>query len=159
MANEYPTLNGVAPSWGDLEGPSFIIYGGPTIQIADLSAIKWEESLNVGTKRGAGGRKTGRTTGEGDSNGGITFYEEGWQTLLDGLMTVVVAKGLKGYGMVPFDVVYQFSPPNSSKTRLLKIESARVVKCGGGGAEGPDPNKIETDLNVMRVLQNGASMS
>ena len=159
-SQEYPTLNGVEPSWADLDGPSFIIYGGPTIKTPDLKAINWEESLEVGTVRGVGGAKRKRTSGQADSGGGITFLQSGWKAVRDALMAVAIARGLSGYGKVPFDVVYQYTPPgdDDSPIHKLKIVAARIVKASAKAAEGPDAQEVEAELNVMRVEQDGASI-
>jgi hypothetical protein len=160
MSNEFPTLNGVAPSWADIEGPSFIIQGGPTIKTPDIAAIKWEESIEVGAVRGTnGGRKTKRTSGQGDCSAGITFYLDGWKIIRDALAAVATLKNLSGYGKVPFDVVFQYTPPgDDAAIHTLKIVAARVVKVSGNPQEGADADKIETDLNIMRVEQDGVSI-
>ncbi len=160
---EFPTLNGVAPSWADLEGPKFIIYSGATVaktvQTADVAAFKWEESLEVGTVRGtSGGRKMKRTSGQGDCNAGVTFYKDGWKLVRKALQEVADDNELPGYGHVVFDVLYQWTPPGETDVINLKIVGARAVKSAGSAAEGADADKSEIDLNVMRVEDDGDHM-
>jgi hypothetical protein len=153
MPQEYPTLNGVAPSWADQDGTKFNIYNGATIQTADLSAINWSETLELGTVKGvSGGAKRKRTSGEYDCEGSITFYVQGW----DILSAALAAQSTRGrVGDAPFDVIQTWTLLPDSSVRLLKLVSCRVVGVSFAPAEGPDPLTVEVSLNIMEVNNNG----
>lgn len=153
MASEYPTLNGVAPSWADI-GVQFPIYGGNSVVTNDIAAVKWSDKVDVGTLRGtSGGKKLRRTTGQYDADATITFYKDGWRTFRDALK----AKNAK-ISLVGFDVVISHTPPGDSGIHTVKILGCRVVGRSSDMSEGTDADKVEIPLNVMSVEEDGATL-
>lgn len=143
---EFPTINEVEPSWADL-AINIPLYSGPTVQTKDIAAIKYNDKVDVGVKRGTnGGRKTGRTTGQLDNDASITFYLNGWKIL----RTALASKD-KRISLVGFDIMVQFTPPGSPDIISHKIVGCRVVGRTFDLAEGPDPQKIEIPLNIMNI--------
>jgi hypothetical protein len=145
MGADYPTLNDVEPSWADINF-NFGIYGGLSVDVNDIAAFKWSDKVEVGVKRGAGGRKTGRTVGIADCDASATFYRKGWQKLRDAL--AIISKQI---GLVGFDVLIQHTPPGSVDIFKVKIVACRVLGRSGDMSESADPDKIEVPLNPMRI--------
>src|SRR6185295_5494479 len=146
MAQEYPTLNEVEPSWADLR-VSFPVYGGETVVTPDIAAVKWSDKVDVGVVRGTnGGRKTKRTTGQLDNDATITFYRSGWKRFRE----VLAAKNPK-ISLVGFDIIIQSTPPGSTDIHNVKIAGCRVLGRSSDMAEGADPDKIEIAVNPMLI--------
>lgn len=153
MADEYPTLNEVEPSWADIKA-SFPIYGGQTIITPDIAAIKWSDKVEVGIARGTnGGRKSKRTTGQYDCEATVTFYRSGWRLFRQSL----ASKNPK-ISLVGFDIIIQHTPPGSVEIFNVKIVGCRVVGRTADMAEGADPEKIEIPVNVMRIEEDDISL-
>lgn len=156
---DYPTIQGVAPSWSDVAGPKFVIYQangsiGQTIQLAEVSAFKWSQSVEVGDYYGAnGGRKLKTTTGKLSCEGAVTMTLEAWQTLRDALAAVS-----ERYSLTRFDVLFQYTPPGVSAIHTIKAVGGRVIGVSGDAADGVDAQEVEVTLNLMRVEENGKAL-
>jgi hypothetical protein len=149
MAQDYPTLNDIEPSWADLKA-SFPVYGGETVVTDDIAGIKCSDKLNIGVVRGTGGgRKRRRTTGELDSDASATFYPSGWRRFRD----VLAAKD-KRIGLVGFDLIFQLTPPRETRIYTIKIAGCRVAGRTFDFGEGPDAPKIEIPLDIMFIEED-----
>lgn len=153
MSNElFPALNDVEPSWADIE-VSCPIYSGPLIQMTDISAIKWGRSTDLGVRRGTGGRKMARTSGQPDCEASWTLYQGGYLKLLRGLMSVAPTRGPQVLvGRVGFDVVIEYTPFGSLEIFRVKIKGCRLTSDGSDAAEGPDASLVEVGLNPIDVV-------
>ncbi len=157
MSGEYPTLNEVEPSWADVT-ITIALYNGPTVSTPDIAGIKISDKVDIGIVRGtSGGKKRKRTTGQLDNDASITFYQSGWVLHRDALASVapVNVAGQRQISLVGFDIMYQFTPPGSTKIFSLKVVGCRVVGRSFEGAEGPDAQKIEIPLNIMDIEEEG----
>ena len=153
MANEYPTLNEVEPSWADVRA-SFPIYGGQTIITPDIAAIKWSDKVEVGLVRGAnGGRKLRRTTGQYDCEATLTFYRTGWK-----LFRTALAAMNPQISLVGFDIIIQHTPPGLVDIFNVKIAGCRILGRSLDMAEGADPEKIEIPVNPMIIEEDGVTL-
>lgn len=153
MAQEYPTLNDVAPSWADVK-IDIPVYGGATVQTSDIAAVKWSDKVEVGTVRGtSGGRKKARTTGQYDAEATITFYKAGWAT-----MRAALASKNPKISLVGFDILIQHTPPGESGIHKVKVVGCRVLGRSGESTEGTDPEKIEIPLSVMLIEEDGVTL-
>ena len=94
MNNDYPILNGVAPSWADIivrATPE----GGALLDVKDIAAINTSCTVEVGEQRGAsGGRVIRRTTGSVSYEASMTLYRSGYQKLLRNLVAAAEASNL-----------------------------------------------------------------
>ena len=89
--NDYPVLDGVAPSWADVIVKASPV-GAPLIEVKDIKGINTGVTLDIGVQK-AGGRPKKRTTGEAGYEASITLYREGWLKLQRGLMAVAPTRG------------------------------------------------------------------
>lgn len=150
---EYPTLNEVAPSWSDLS-LSFPIYGGQTVKLADIAAVKWSDNVEVGMYRGtSGGRKLRRTTGQYDCEASVTFYKSGWKAFQAALAAINPKISLVG-----FDILIQHTPPGSAEIFNVVIKGCRVMGRSADMAEGTDADKIEIPVNPMLIEDDGVTL-
>jgi len=141
---EYPTINGIEPSWADVAF-SIPLYSGPTVQTNDIAAFKLSDKVTVGVKKGtSGGRIMARTVGDLESDASITFYLGGWRKFMRALATKN-----KKISLVGFDVLTLFSPPGETDIYKFKIIGGRVIGRSLDMAEGSDAQKIEIPLSIV----------
>jgi hypothetical protein len=155
MATEqdYPTIQGFAPSWADIK-VRIPLYDGDEVKTNDIAAINWSDTVETGKKRGtSGGRVTGSTTGQYDAEASITFYLDGWRRFRRAL----AAKN-KRISLVRFDVIVQHTPPGETDIHTAKLVGCRVLSRSAQETEGADPSKREIPLEVIRVEEDGVSL-
>ncbi len=153
MAQEYPTLNEVEPSWADVKA-AFGIYGSVTLTTDDIAAIKWSDKVEVGIVRGtSGGRKRKRTTGQADCDATVTFYKTGWKRFREALAQVKPQISLVG-----FDILIQHTPPGVTEIHTVKIAGCRVLGRSADMAEGADADKVEIAVNPMLIEEDGITL-
>jgi hypothetical protein len=150
---EFPTLNGVAPSWADIQ-TTFVIGGGPLIFMTDIAALKWSRKVDVGKQRGAsGGRILKQTTGQVDYDASATLYRSGKRALIKGLMTQGIPRGRQlAISGVGFDVLIQHTPPGEIEIYQVKLKGCRFLGDADDMKEGADPDKIEVTLNPIEIV-------
>jgi len=150
---EYPTFQGVAPSWSDLS-ISFPIYGGATVKLTDIAALKWSDSVEIGDFAGTnGGRKSRRTTGKYSCEASCTFTVDGWKAF-----QAKLAEKNPKITLVGFDVLAMYTPPDSTEICKVKIAGCRVSGRSGDMSDGTDAALIEVALNPMRIEENGVNL-
>lgn len=155
---EYPTIQGVAPSWADAS-ISIASYAGPTLDTTDFAALKYEHAIERTTTYGTnGGRKRARTRGQYTCGGSMTLYKDGARALRKMLGEAARSLGLTGFGDVGFDVSVTHSVEGSSEIHSLKMEGCVIDGDTGDMAEGADADKCEFTLNVMKVIVDGESL-
>lgn len=147
---EYPSLNGVEPSWADI-GLQFPIHKGAIWKPGPaFAAVNWSDTVEVGEAPGAnGGRKWRRTTGSYGCEASVTLYRSGWQAFRQELK----AKSRK-LSLVGFDLIIQHTPPEETGDTgiyIVKILGCRITGRSLSHAEGTDADKIEIALNPMIV--------
>src|SRR5262245_35987849 len=148
---EYPTINGIEPSWADVS-ITLPIYDGPTVKTNDVAGIKLSDKVTVGVKKGtSGGRIMARTVGDLESDASLIFYLGGWRKLQRALVTLAPNKRIS---LVAFDVPILFSPPGETDIYKYKIVGSRVIGRSLDIAEGSDAQKIEIPLHVIRIEED-----
>ena len=152
LAQAYPTLNDIEPSWADVAF-TFTVSGGPLIQMADCAALKWSRKVEVGEKRGtSGGRIMARTVGQGSQEATATLYRGGLRSLLKGLATTAPIRGNQVLiSLVSFDIMIQHTPPGATEIFQVKIKGCRYLGDSDDMKEGQDPDKVEITLNPMEI--------
>lgn len=153
---EYPTLNGVDPSWADV-AIKCSVYEGSMVETADIAAISCSDSLEIGIKRGTGGKKTGRGTGQADNECSMTLYRNGLVSLYRGLAPKApIRNGSRAIGLVGFDIIIQHTPPlvtGDLAIYMLKILGCRMAGRTYSMAEGTDLDQVEVPINCMDILE------
>jgi hypothetical protein len=151
--NDYPVLDGIAPSWADIivkATPN----GAALIEMKDISAINSGVTVEVGEQK-AGGRVMKTTTGEVSYEASITFYREGYQKFLRGLAAASDA-GSRGdqslYSLAHFNVQVQHTPPGSTEIYEYRLKGCRALGRSLNGAEGTDADTVEVTLHVKEIV-------
>ena len=146
---EYPTINGVEPSYADVKF-EIPLYSGPTIQTNDIAGFKFSDKVTVGLKKGtSGGRIMARTVGDLESDASIIFYLGGWRKFMRGLAAIN-----KKISLVGFDVLTKFTPPGEIDLYKFKVVGGRVIGRSFDIAEGSDAQKVEIPISVMLIEED-----
>lgn len=151
----YPTLNATAPSFADFQ-VDIALYDGPSVQTADIVALNWSRSVEVGEVRGLGGALRKRTRGSLSMEAAMTLTVEGYAILTRALKEVAAAKELPGLSLVTFDISGQWIVPGSDDVNSLVIRGCRITGDSNDNAEGSDASQVELTLSPMRIEFNGA---
>jgi hypothetical protein len=151
--NEFPVLDGIAPSWADIivrASPA----GAPLIEMKDIAAINTGTTLEVGEQRGAsGGRVIKRTRGSVSYEASVTLYYSGLQKLNRALKALAPKRGnQRVLRSVHFGVQVQFTPPGEVEIFEYRIKGCFVSGRTLNAAEGTDAQQIEVPLNTIEIV-------
>lgn len=149
--NDYPVLDGVAPSWADIIvrlSPAL----GALIETKDIKAINTNATVEVGEQR-AGGRVIKRTTGSSKYEGSLTLYREGAQKMLRGLKGAAPKRGNQRIiTLVHFGIQIQHTPPGSLEIYERRLKGCRIIGAALNGAEGTDADVVEVPLSIIEIV-------
>lgn len=154
MANQqFPVLNGVAPSWADII-VKCELFDGPLLDVVDIAAINTSTAVEVGAQRGAsGGRVLKRTTGQVDYEASLTLYRDGYQKLIRNLAAAAPSRGnQKLMSLVHFNIQVQHTPPGSAEVFEYLVKGCRITGRTLNGAEGTDADQVEVPLSVIEIV-------
>jgi hypothetical protein len=155
MPNQaYPSLNDIEPSWADI-ATTFTVYGGDILDMADIAALKWNDKVDVGERRGAsGGRVMARTTGSLTSEASATLYRSGHRRLIKSLMAKAPTRGSQRLiSLVGFDILIQHTPPGESEIYQVKLTGCRLLGRSLDMKEGNDADQVEVNLNPLSIVE------
>jgi hypothetical protein len=149
------SLNGVAPSWSEIQ-ITVNVTGGPTLTVIDIKSIDHESAIARGEQRGAsGGRVLKRTTGALTNTASAEFYRDGSKALKRELALVAPkdAAGRPQISKVAFDVVIKHSYDDDADIHVTKLLGCHYDKDGGKHAEGTDAETVAVDLNPIDIVE------
>lgn len=154
MNQEFPTYNGIAPSWADLK-TTITPMGGSLIDTFDYSDLSCDSTVTVGEQKGAsGGRVMKTTTGELAHTASITYYRSGLRKLIKGLMPIAPQRGNQRLvSLVHFDVLVQHTPAGEPEIYEIKWKGVRLTGFQFAMAEGPDADKVVVPVHVKEIAQ------
>jgi len=161
-AEEYPLLNGNAPSWADVS-TVINVAGGATHKDIDYKSIKWSSKRSFGEQRGAsGGRVIRQTTGSIKDEGSCEYYKSGLIKLVEALIPVAPRRGNRvRISMVQFDIVILHSVPGDPKVYHEEMRGCRLSSFESSLTEGDEPEIVPMDLAPMEcvwVLEDGTEV-
>lgn len=153
----YPTLNGEAQSWANIEVKS-TLYDGPSIDLSDIVGLDWDISAERGTQRMTNGAIKAFTRGQSTPTGKISFYADGCVSFIEKLIDIAISKGFvengeAKYGMIAFDVIIQHTPLGATGIRQVELLGCQVSKDAASYAEGTDADKNDLEIVVKRVVR------
>lgn len=152
----YPTVGEHESSWADIDA-TFNVPGAPTIDVEDITAIKWDRKVTVGvSKNASGGRVMKRTAGSEEATATATFTRSGLRALVAALKTAAAATGqVRGDEIaisgISFDLLVQHTPYGLVGIYMAKLEGCRYLADGNDMKEGNDADLIEVDLSPIKV--------
>ena len=150
---QYPILDGIAPSWGDLSC-KMLVSGAALLEMIDVKSINTGTSLEIGEQRGAsGGRVVMRTTGQDKNEASMTLYASGHQKLIRTLASVAPVRGNQRIlSLVHFGIQYLFTPPNTDEIYEIRIKGVRYIGRAANASEGTDANTVDVSLSVAQIV-------
>lgn len=151
--NEFPVLDGVAPSWADIMIKASPLADGSLIDIKDIQAINTGTTVEFGEQRGAsGGRVIKRTTGQVSQEASMTLYRSGYQKLLRALKSLAPKRGnQRAISLVHFNIQVQHTPPGDTEIYEYRVKGCRIAGRNLNGAEGTDADLVEVPLNPIEI--------
>lgn len=150
MSNDFPVVDGIAPSWADIIVRLSPI-GAPLLELGDIKAINSGTTVEYGEQR-AGGRLMKRTTGSESSEASITLYRSGYQKLLRGLKSAAPSRGNQRLvALVHFGIEVQHTPPGDVEVYLYRLKGCRLKGRTLNGSEGDDADTVEVPLSVVQI--------
>lgn len=160
-SQEYPELNGFAPSWADIS-TVINVAGGATLKDIDYRSINWTSTVERADQRGAsGGRVIKRTAGQLTHEGSCEYYKSGLRKLLAVLLQVAPTRGNQRLvSLVSFDIVILHSVPGDPEIYHEEMRGCRLSSFESAMTEGPDAEVVAMDLAPMETawIVNGAEV-
>lgn len=149
---DYPVLDGIAPSWADIQ-VRISPQGGNLIEMGDIAEISTGTTVEIGEQR-EGGRVIKRTQGSVKYEAAWKLYASGYQKLLRGLRDAAPSnsKGQKLLSLANFLVHVIWTPPGSTDLLEYKIKGCRVLERKIASAEGNDAQQVEMSLSTIEVV-------
>ncbi len=153
MSNfSFPILDGVAPSWADINVRSSV-NGGVLLSMSDIAAIKTGSVVEVGEQQ-EGGRVIQRTHGSIKYTASWTLYAGGYMRLYRGLLASAPRVGGQAkVSLVPFTVSVIWTPFGSADIFEKRIKGCRLLSDEEDSAEGTDAAQTEMTLSPLQVVR------
>jgi hypothetical protein len=149
--NDFPVLNGIAPSWADVK-VSITPDGQALIDMKDIKSINTSSAVEVGEQR-AGGRVMKHTTGSKSDDASMTLYRDGYVKLLRGLKTAAPLRGnTRLIRYVTFGIDYQFTPEGSDDIYERRVKGCFIAGSTDNPSEGTDPSEVEVPLKCKEIV-------
>lgn len=149
-AFEFPVLNGISPSWADIQVRVSPL-GGNLIEMGDIKAINSSWTVEEGQQK-EGGRLIKRTGGDVSFEASWTLYASGYRKLLDSLVTLApLRNGQRRIALVFFGVNIQWTPFGSTQIFERRIKGSRLLSSSVDSAEGTDATAFEMSLSPIEV--------
>lgn len=150
--NEFPVLDGIAPSWADIivrATPA----GAPLIEMKEIKSISTGTTVEVGQQRGAsGGRVIKRTTGSKDDEASSTLYRSGYQNLIRNLAAIAPKRGnQRVVSLVHFGIQVQHTPPGVADIFEFRIKGCRLLGRTLASEEGNEADTVDVTLNPLEI--------
>lgn len=160
-SQDYPTLNGMAPSWADI-ATTIDVVGGGTLRDIDYAGFSFESAVEVGEQRGAsGGRVMRRTVGAKTDTASATYYRSGLRRLVEALIPLAPTRGNQRLvSLAPFSVLIQHSWAGDPDIYEVRLKGCRLLKIAESFAEGNEAEKVELDIHPIEIawLINGVEV-
>lgn len=149
---DFPKIQGAHASWANfkikIKGTDF------EFETADLASIEWKDSVDIGTVRGQGPGKRGRTEGEYDAEAKMALFRDAYRQFIQALAQVNPKITL-----VEFDIQGYWQPYNDSDETLeVRIVSARLQERETSMAPGSEATMVNLPLNVMKIYEDGVCL-
>ncbi len=150
IQNDYPVLNGIAPSWADV-GVSITPNGAAIIQTKQIKSLNSSRKVDVGVQK-QGGRVFKRTTGESSQEGTMVLYRDGYDELIREFVKIAPKRGNEYLiSLVYFTVQVLHTPPGSVKIYERIWEGVRIIGDTMNGAEGTDADEVEVPVSIVQI--------
>lgn len=151
-AFDYPVLDGIAPSWADIN-VRLSPQSGNLIEMGDIAAISTASSVELGEQR-EGGIVIKRTRGSLSQEASITLYASGYQKMLRGLRDGMPTngKGQRLSSLAHFLIHVVWTPPGSTDLLEYKVKGCRMIGRTIDASEGDDAQQVEIPLSIAELV-------
>jgi hypothetical protein len=147
-----PILNGVCPSWADIQ----VRVSGTDVallEMGDIAAINTGATVEVGEQK-EGSRVIARTQGAVAYEASWTLYASGVQRLLRGLKDAApVQGGQKQLSLVHFNINILWTPKGSAEIFEKRLKGCRILSDTEDSAEGVDAAQVEMALSPLQICR------
>lgn len=153
FSNDYPILDGVAPSWADISAIASS-NGSPLLTVKDFQSISTNTTVEVGVQRGAsGGRVIRRTTGQVDFEASLVLYRTGYNELLRKLIPLAPQRGnQRAVSLVKFDIQVMHTPFGSEDVFEFRLMGCRLTGRALNPAEGTDAETVDCPISLVNIV-------
>ncbi len=144
---KYPLINRRHVAWANIK-ITLVGYDGPPFQTGDISALDWDDSIEISKVRGTGPMHQGRAIGQYDSNASITMF------LASALafQAALLAGGKTALVDAPFDIEVHWEPLNGDGEVLsAKLVGAIISGRSSSNAPSADATALEMPLSIDSV--------
>jgi hypothetical protein len=151
---DYPTLDGISPSWSDVIvriAPD----AAPILDVKDIKGINTSLSLELGEQRGAsGGRVMARTTGQEKCEASMDLYYSAFRNkFLRGMKNQAPKRGnTRALRFVHFGVNYLYTPFGEDDIFEVRLYGCCYTGRDINGSEGTDAQIVNVKLSVLRIV-------
>jgi hypothetical protein len=154
VSQEYPLLDGNAPSWADIT-TTINVQGGGSFKDIDYKELKWSSTVARGEQRGAsGGRVIRRTTGELTEAGSAIYYRSGLRKLLKEIYPLAPVRGNQRLvSLVTFNVVVLHTVPGDDEIYHHEMRGCRLSSFDATMTQGTDAEEVAMDLAPLSNVQ------
>lgn len=143
-------MNGVSPSWADIQVRVSPL-GGTLIEVGDISALSGGPTVEVGRQR-EGGRTIKRTQGTVSYEASMTLYSSGWHKLIRGLVAQAPLRGNQRLlSLAVFNIGVLWTPVGSDDIFERRYKGCRILGATQDSAEGNDAQQIEVPIDVLEI--------
>lgn len=150
--NEFPVLDGIAPSWADILARATPA-GAPLIDMKGLKSVSTGSTVEVGEQRGAsGGRVLKRTTGSKSDEASATVYRDEYQKIIRNLAAIAPKRGNQRIvSLVHFGIQVQHTPPGVSDIFEFRVKGCRLLGRTLASEEGNEADTVDLNLNPIEI--------
>lgn len=141
-------INGKVYDFSSIE-----LVAGPQT-FTNLQEVTYSDSLEPGILRGTSAKKKGRTRGEYDAEGTISFYKGD----LSSLLSTLAALGKGGYGEAEFDINITYSE-GLDNVITDTLVGCRITDIEDSHSQGSDALTVSLTLDIMEISRNGLTMT
>jgi len=155
--NEYPLLDGFAPSWADFSLKIQPV-GVSLLTARDVKSLTSGSTVEIGVQK-AGGRVRQTTVGEVSHEGSFVLYLSGARKFERALKDAALAQGFVRDGgvvqvsLVFFQVDYLFTPPGSVEIIERRLKGCRLLSDNEAPSEGTDATTVDYKIHVTERVK------
>jgi len=152
MNLDFPVLDGVTPSFADIQ-VKCTLYPGMPLVMSDIKALDTGGTVDIGEQR-SGGRVISRGTGSVSYTGSITLYRSGYNKFLRFASKVAPKRNGKSLlTHVMFDLTVSHTPPVAAgEIYQFVARGLRIMGRAMNGAEGTDLDVVTLPLSVGEIV-------
>lgn len=155
--NEYPLMDGFAPSWADIKC-TLQASDVALLELADIKSVASGSTVEIGHQK-HGGRPYSTSVGELSHDCKMSLYATGATKLFRNLKDAALAQGFVRDGgvaqisLVHFTFGYMFTPPGTVNIYEQLWKGCRLLNDSEAPAEGTDVLSVDMSIYVRERIR------